>query len=96
MNLKPLNDRAIVKALNDEEVTASGIILPDTVEKERSEKGEVIAIGPGRALDNGQRAPMQVAVGNKVLFKKYSPEEIKVDKEEYLIVDEKDILAIIQ
>ena len=96
MNLKPLNDRVIVKALNEEETTASGIILPDTVEKERSEKGEVIAVGPGRLLDNGQRAPMQVAVGNKVLFKKYSPEEIKADKKEYLIVGESDILAIIE
>ncbi|MBU1179674.1 co-chaperone GroES [Patescibacteria group bacterium] len=96
MNLKPLSDRVIVKALNEEEKTAAGIILPDTVEKEKSEKGEVVAVGPGRLLDSGQRAPMSVAVGNKVLFKKYSPEEIKVDGEEYLILDERDILAVIQ
>ncbi|MCG2694087.1 co-chaperone GroES [Candidatus Parcubacteria bacterium] len=94
--LKPLNDRVLVKPLKNEEKTASGIILPDTVEKERSEKGEVIATGPGRMLETGQRAPMSVAVGNKVLFKKYSPEEIKVDGEEYLVLDERDILAIIE
>ena len=96
MNLKPLNDRVIVKALNEEETSAAGIILPDTIEKEKSEKGEVVAVGPGRMLDNGQRAPMQVAVGNKILFKKYSPEEVKVKDEEYLILDERDILAIIE
>ncbi|PIR66764.1 MAG: co-chaperone GroES [Parcubacteria group bacterium CG10_big_fil_rev_8_21_14_0_10_36_14] len=94
--LKPLNDRVLVKPLKNEEKTAGGIILPDTVEKERSEKGEVIAVGPGRMLETGQRASMSVAVGNKVLFKKYSPEEIKVDGEEYLVLDERDILAIIE
>lgn len=94
--LKPLADRVVIKPLNEEETTASGIILPDTVEKERSEKGEVIAVGPGRMLDSGARAPMSVAVGNKILFKKYSPEEIKVEGVEYLILDERDILAIIE
>lgn len=94
--LKPLNDRVVVKPLKEEEKTAGGIILPDTVEKERSEKGEIIATGPGRLLDNGSRAQMQVQVGNKVLFKKYSPEEVKLGDEEYLIVEEGDILAIIE
>lgn len=96
MILKPLGSRVILKPIGKEEVTKSGIILPDSVERERSEKGEVIAVGPGKVYDNGQKMTMSVEVGNKVLFKKYSPEEIKIDKEEYLIVDENDILAIIQ
>jgi len=96
MNLKPLGNRVILKPLKQEEKTASGIILPDTVEKEKSEKGEVIAVGPGKVLDNGERLSMSVEVGNKVLFKKYSEENVKIDNEEYLVVDENDILAIIE
>lgn len=94
--LKPLNDRVVVKPLKEDEVTKSGIILPDTVEKEKSEKGEVVAVGVGRLLDNGIRAPMPVKVGDKILFKKYSPDEIKIEKETYLILEERDILAIIE
>lgn len=96
MNLKPLFDRVVVKPLSKEETTKSGIILPDTVEKEKAERGEVIAVGAGRLLDNGSRASMSVAVGNKILFKKYSPDEIKADGQEYLILEERDILAIIE
>lgn len=96
MNLRPLNDRLVVKPLSKEEVTASGIILPDTVEKERPEQGEVIAVGPGRPLDNGSRAEMSVKVGDKVVFKKYSPDEVKVEDEEYLVISESDILAVIE
>ena len=95
MNLKPLQDRVIIKPLKEDEVTKSGIILPD-VAKEKSERGEVVAVGDGRLLENGTRATMSVKVGNKVLFKKYSPDEIKVDKEIYLILEERDILAIIE
>lgn len=95
MNLKPLSDRLVVKPLTKEEVTASGIILPDTVEKERPEQGEVIAAGPGRLLDNGSVAPMAVKVGDKVVFKKYSPDEVKVENEEYLVIAESDVLAVI-
>jgi len=95
MNLKPLSDRLVVKPLSKEEVTASGIILPDTVEKERPEQGEVIAAGPGRLLENGSVAPMHVKVGDKVVFKKYSPDEVKVDKEEYLVISESDVLAVV-
>lgn len=95
MNLKPLHDRVIVKPLKENEVTKSGIILPDT-SKEKPERGEVIAVGPGRLLDNGTRAEMSVKVGNKILFKKYSPDEIKVDGQEYLILDEREILAVIE
>lgn len=93
--LRPLGDRLIVKALTKEEKTASGIILPDTADKERPEQGEVISVGPGRLLDNGNIAPMSVKVGNKVVFKKYAPDEVKIEKEEYLVISESDILAII-
>jgi len=95
MNIKPLNDKVIVKPITKEEQTASGIILPDTVNKEKPEQGEVIAVGPGKFLDNGSRAEMSVQVGNKVLFKKYSPDEIKVEGEEVLVLEEGDILAVI-
>jgi len=96
MNLKPLNDHVIVKPMTEDEVTKAGIVLPDTVDKEKPEKGEVMATGPGKLLDNGQRAPMSVSVGNKVMFKKYSPDEIKVDGEEYLVISESDIIAILE
>jgi chaperonin GroES len=95
MKLKPLNDKIIVKPIKEDERTKSGIVLPQTAE-EKPEKGEVLAVGPGKLLENGQRAPMSVKVGDKVIFKKYSPDEIKVDQEEYLIISEDDILAIIQ
>ena len=96
MKLKPLNDHVVVKATKEKEVTKSGIVLPDTIDKERPEKGEVIAVGEGKLLDNGQRAPMSVKIGDKVMFKKYSPDEIKIDDEEYLILSQSDILAIIE
>ena len=96
MNLKPLNDNVIIKASKEDEVTKSGIVLPDTAEKEKQEQGEVIAVGPGKLLENGQRAGMSVSVGNKVLFKKYSPDEIKIDSQDYLVVSEGDIIAIIE
>lgn len=95
MNLKPLHDNVIVKPIAEDEITKAGIVLPDTVDKEKPEKGEVIAIGPGKLLDNGQRSQMSVEVGNKVIFKKYSPDEVKVDGEEYLVISESDIIAII-
>jgi chaperonin GroES len=94
--LRPLGDRLIVKASTKEEVTASGIILPDTADKERPEQGEVIAVGPGRILDNGSVSPMHVKVGDKVVFKKYSPDEVKVQDEEYLVIAETDVLAVIE
>lgn len=94
--LKPLNDRVIVKAAAKEEKTKSGIILPETVDKEKPEQGTVIAVGPGKLLDNGSRATLTVAIGNKVLFKKYGPDEVKIDGEEFLVLDESDILAIIE
>lgn len=81
--------------MKEDEKTKSGIILPDTA-KEKPERGEVVAVGPGRLLDNGTRAAMSVKAGDKILFKKYSPDEIKVDGQEYLILEERDILAIIE
>lgn len=96
MKLRPLGDRVIVKALGKEEKTQSGIILPDTVDKERPEQGTVVAVGPGKLLDQGTRAPMSVILGDKVVFKKYAPDEVKMDGEEYLVVAEGDIMAVIE
>jgi chaperonin GroES len=96
MKVRPLNDNVVVKPTKEDEVTKSGIVLPETINKERPEQGEIIAIGEGKLLENGQRAPMSVRVGDKVMFKKYSPDEIKVDEQEYLIVSQNDILAIIE
>lgn len=95
MNIKPLGDRVIIKPIAEDITTKAGIVLPETVEKEKAEKGEVLAVGPGRVLDNGELAPMSVKVGDKVMFKKYSPDEIKIDGQELLVISESDILAII-
>ena len=94
MNLKPLRDRVVVKPLKESETTASGIVLSQN-SKERPEKGEVLAVGPGRLLDNGNLAPMNVKSGDQIIFKSYSPSEFKIDGTEYLVLDESDILAII-
>ncbi len=93
--LQPLSDHVIVKPVAESEKTKSGIILPDTVDKERPEKGEVIAVGPGKLLDSGVRATMSVKVADIVMFKKYSPDEVKMEGQEYLVISESDILAII-
>ncbi len=94
MKLKPLEDRVVVKPIEAEEVTKSGIVLPDTA-KEKPQEGEVIAVGPGR-FENGQRVPMEVKVGQRVIYSKYGGTEVKLDGEEYLILSEKDILAIVE
>ena len=96
MNIKPLGNNVVVKGITIDATTKSGIVLPDTADKERPEQGEVKAVGPGRILDNGQNATMSVKPGDKVLFKKYSPDEIKVEGEEYLVLSESDIIAIIE
>ncbi len=93
--IKPLHDNLVIKPKEVNETTSSGIVLPSTVDKERPEQGEVIAIGDGKLLDNGQKAPMTVKVGDMVMFKKYSPDEIKVEEEDYLIISESDVLAIL-
>lgn len=96
MNLRPVGDHLIVKPLAKEETSASGIIIPDTVDKERPERGEVIAVGPGRILENGQRSPMEAKVGDKVVFKKYAPDEFKLDGVEYLVIKADDVVAVIE
>lgn len=95
MNIKPLHDNVVVKPISLEEKTKSGIVLPDTVDREKQEQGEVVAVGPGKTMDSGQKKEMNVKVGDMIIFKKYSPDEIKVDGEEYLIISESDILAIL-
>ena len=93
--LKPLGDRLVVKPTPREEMTKSGIVLPDTA-KERPQEGTVTAVGPGRTLDDGKREEMDVQVGQKVLFQKYAGTEFKLEDEELLILSQKDILAVIE
>ncbi|RKY93751.1 MAG: co-chaperone GroES [Candidatus Hydrothermota bacterium] len=95
MKVRPLADRVLVKRIEEEEVKKSGIIIPDTA-KEKPQRGEVIAVGPGRLDEKGQRVPMEVKVGDKVLFSKYAGNEVKIEGEEYLIMREDDILAVIE
>ncbi|MDD5551581.1 MAG: co-chaperone GroES [Candidatus Pacebacteria bacterium] len=95
MNIKPLSDYILIEPLKEEEKTKSGIILPETAEKEQPQEGKVVATGPGKQLKSGERAKMEVKEGDKVLFRKYGPDEIKVDEKEYLIAKQEDILAII-
>jgi len=85
-----------VKPIEKEEVTASGIVLPDTVDKKQKAEGVVIAVGPGKTLENGTKAPMDVKVGDKVLFRKWGGEEVKIEKDEYKMLGSEDILAIVE
>ncbi len=96
MRIKPLSDHILIEPIKEEEKTKTGILLPETAEKERPEQGKVIAIGPGRKTASGKVIPLSVKTGQKVLFKKYGPDEIKVEEKEYLIAREEDILAIIE
>jgi len=96
MKLKPLHDNLVLKPISAEETTKSGIVLPETASKERPERGEVVAVGPGKRMDNGELSPMSLKIGDKVMFKKYSPDEIKIDNEEYLLISESDVLAILE
>lgn len=92
--MKPLGDRVIIRLLEKEEKTKSGIFLPDTA-KEKPSEGEVIAVGAGKVYDNGQRVAPEVAVGDKVMFSKYAGTEVKIDGVDHLVISERDILAII-
>ncbi len=94
MNLRPLGDRVVLKPVDREEMTKSGIVIPDTA-KEKPQEGIVEAVGTGRVLDTGQRVPMELKVGDKVLYSKYAGSEFKPDEGEYLIVSEKDVLAVV-
>jgi chaperonin GroES len=95
MKIRPLNDRILVKRLEGEEKTAGGIIIPDSA-KEKPAEGEVVAIGPGKLNEAGERVAMDVAVGDRVLFSKYGGTEVKLDGEDFLIMREDDILGVIQ
>lgn len=93
MMIKPLGERVVIKVLEKEEKTASGIVLPDTA-KEKPQQGEIVAVGTGKLLENGQRIALEVKVGDKVIFSKYAGTEVKLDGVEYLILTDRDILAI--
>lgn len=95
MKLKPLNDRVVVKRTEEEQKTVGGIIIPDTA-KEKPARGEVLAVGNGKLMEDGSRRPLDVKVGDRVLFSKYAGNEIKVEGEDVLIMREDDILAIIE
>lgn len=96
LKIKPLGDRILLEPMAEEKKTKSGIVLPETAEKEKPEKGKVVAVGPGRLLDSGKRVSMSVKKGDVVLFTKYGPNEIKVDGKEYLIAREEDVLAVLE
>jgi len=96
MNVKPLGDHILVKPVEEEKVTGSGIVLPDTVDKEKKMEGEVIAVGPGKVLENGQRSVLEVKVGDLVLFKKWGGDEVKIEDKEYKIISVEDVLAILE
>lgn len=96
MNIKPLSDHILIEPIKEEEKTKTGILLPETAEKERPEQGRIIAVGPGRKTSAGKVIALEVKPGDKVLFTKYGPNEIKVENREYLIAKQEDILAIIE
>jgi chaperonin GroES len=94
LNLRPLADRVVIKKLDAEETTAGGIVIPDTA-KEKPQKGEVLAVGPGKTGEDGKKQPMELKQGDKVLFAKYAGTEVKIDGVEFVIMAERDILAVI-
>ena len=94
MNIRPLHDRVVIKRLEDEKMSAGGIVIPDSA-SEKPIKGEVLAVGNGKKLDNGDTQPMDVKVGDKVLFGKYSGTEVKLDGEELVVMREDDLMAVI-
>ena len=95
VNIKPLEDRILVKTLDAEETTASGLVIPDTA-KEKPQEGEVIAVGPGRWNEDGdERIPLDISVGDKVIYSKYGGTEVKYNGEEYLILSARDVLAVV-
>jgi chaperonin GroES len=94
--IKPIADHILIEPIKGEEKTKAGILLPETAEKERPEEGKVLAVGPGKKSKDGHVIPLEVKAGDKVLFAKYGPVEIKVGEKEYLIAKEEDILAVIE
>ncbi len=95
VKIRPLGDRVLVKPLAREAVTKTGIVLPDTA-KEKPQEGEILAVGPGKVLDNGKRTTLEVQVGQRVLFAKYAGTEVKIDNEELLILRESDVMGIVE
>lgn len=95
VTIKPLEDRIVVRPIEAEQVTASGLVIPDTATKEKPQEAEVIAVGPGRIDDNGNRIPLDVAVGDKVIFSKYGGTELKFGGEEFLVLSARDVLAVV-
>ena len=95
MNIRPLNDRILVKRLEEEETTAGGIIIPDSA-KEKPAEGEIVAVGPGKLNDHGERVAMDVKTGDRVLFSKYGGTDVKIEGEDYLIMREDDILGVVE
>ena len=95
MNLRPLHDRVIVKRMEEERMSAGGIVIPDSA-TEKPVRGEVLAVGNGKILENGEKRPLDIGVGDKILFGKYSGTEVKVDGEELLVMREEDIMAVIE
>lgn len=96
MNLKPLSNHIFIEPVEEEKVTASGIVLPETADKEKPMKGKIIAVGLGKKNDKGEIIPMSVKIGDMVLFKKYGPDEIEIEGKKYLVGDEDDVLAILE
>ena len=96
MNFKPLSNHLFIEPMEEEKKTKSGIVIPDTAEREKPVKGKVLAVGPGKLNDKGERTPMSVKVGDVVLFKKYGPDEIELEGKKYLVGDEDDVLAILE
>ena len=96
MKFQPLSNHVFIEALKEDKATKSGIVLPETAEKEKPMLGKVVAVGFGKLNEKGERVPMSVKVGDKVLFKKYGPDEIEVDGKKYLVSEESDILAVIE
>ena len=94
VNIKPLEDRIVVQPIDAEQTTASGLVIPDTA-KEKPQEGEVVAVGPGHIDDNGNRVPLDVAVGDRVLYSKYGGTEVKFGAEEYLVLSARDVLAVV-
>ncbi|MBN2057308.1 MAG: co-chaperone GroES [Candidatus Saganbacteria bacterium] len=92
-NLTPIGDRVVVKPAPEEQKTKSGIVLPDSA-KEKPQEGTVVAVGTGRVLENGKKVPLDVSVGDKIIYSKYGGTEVKIDNEEFIILSERDILAI--
>jgi chaperonin GroES len=96
MKLKPMNDYLLIEPIKEDEVTKGGIVIPETAREERAVKGKVIAVGPGKLNEKGERIPLTIKEGQTVIFKKYAPDEIKIDDKEYYFVREDDVLAIIE